>query len=447
MGHSGVNRYRLGAEVESPLERSRSRPRSQPAIGVAVVLILASSAMTQTYIYMKGGVLVPDLISAIPVAFAAAIALPAIFSTDFLKHWGTPVVSIFLAILFYLGAALADSAAVDGLRTVAQVILTISCFFIGFSTLSDERHRGFVDKAIFVSCLVLSLILIAAIIVAPTTSLYVKNSVGGELLYLAIIGVAARYDFTGNRKSLWVLAPALIIAGLVTRQRTVAGLGAVIFALQIFLNWTKSKFAHRLVLFLAGAVSVFMVYLYLNTYTLPWFKEWNLYVEAKTGRQITSGRQLIWPAVFHEIMHKPIFGHGFSAAASQFTGETLSTHNAFLMVLLQVGFAGLLFIVGVLVTMGWRGTGGEYTPWRTLFTVTLFAVIINNTFETELIQNNFRISALLWLALGYISSRIPEPSTQAGSKSPLLRRVGYSSRPRAHAVRQERRLGRQLPGK
>jgi hypothetical protein len=33
-------------------------------------------------------------------------------------------------------------------------------------------------------------------------------------------------------------------------------------------------------------------------------------------------------------------------------------------------------------------------------------VIINSTFETELIQNNFRVSVLLWLALGFIYSRI-----------------------------------------
>jgi hypothetical protein len=76
------------------------------------------------------------------------------------------------------------------------------------------------------------------------------------------------------------------------------------------------------------------------------------------------------------------------------------------MILLQVGWVGLVPVLCILFALAWTGTSGRYTHWRTLFTIALVIVIINSTFETELIQNNLRVSVLLWLALGFIYSRI-----------------------------------------
>jgi O-antigen ligase len=146
--------------------------------------------------------------------------------------------------------------------------------------------------------------------------------------------------------------------------------------------------------------------MYLNINSLPIFVAWNQLAQEYSGRQVSSGRQLLWPSIWEEIQRAPIFGHGFSLASSQITGRNLSTHNAFFMILLQVGVVGLIPILCMLYALTSKGLSGEYTHWRTLFTITMVIVIINSTLETELIQNNFRISVLLWFALGFIYSRI-----------------------------------------
>lgn len=403
-----------GIKQQSALP-TRSR-REVTLVGIAVVMIIVVSVLAQSAAYITGGLLtLPDLVAAAPTAIALLFIFPTLLSRHPLKGWGTFIAAVGLTLTVYLLASAVDGFSGESLRTIAQIILAIGCALVGFSTGVESRSKQTLDRLIVWTCLLCSLGMLGMMLISPAADELKKNLIGGELMYLAVLGVAARLDQTGRTKTIWILGPVLLVEGIVTGHRVVAGLGAVALVADKILPYVKAKFLHRGAILAAGAVSVLSVLMYLYADSLPSFIDWNLYVQAKTGRQITSGRQLIWPPVVGQIMQRPWFGHGFSITAAQITGFEFSTHNAFLMVLLQVGWLGLIPVILILASLAWKGTGGKYTPWRTMLTITLVIVIINNTFETELIQNNYRIAAMIWLSLGFICARIPVKKSRAPS--------------------------------
>jgi len=372
----------------------------------AIVLLLAASAAVQAIGYVSSGLAMPDALTAAPALLAIILSLPTVLKHAPVSRWSGFAFWFGVTLLVYLIAVAYSGFTLEGFKTVLQIALAVGCIFIGFATGLQERSRRFVDVAIVITCIALSLFLIAVLLVFPHGDFRPKNIIGSELIYLALLLVAARYDYTGKLTSIRLLAWLLIGAGLVAGHRTVAVLGAAVFILDKLLPRFRTAFIHWSVVLASCGLSVFIVFMYLNIDTLPIFISWNQLAQEYSGRQVSSGRQLIWPSIWQEIQRSPIFGHGFSLAASQITGQNLSTHNAFFMILLQVGWVGLIPVLCMLYALVSKGLSGEYTHWRTLFTITMVIVIINSTFETELIQNNFRVSVLLWLALGFIYSRI-----------------------------------------
>ncbi|MBX3639270.1 MAG: O-antigen ligase family protein [Nitrosomonas sp.] len=74
--------------------------------------------------------------------------------------------------------------------------------------------------------------------------------------------------------------------------------------------------------------------------------------------QSLTGRTFIWEAAFELINQKPYFGYGFGAGgtaleeyyrAGTYGWSTFNTHNAFLQILLDLGAAGLILFLIVLV--------------------------------------------------------------------------------------------------
>jgi O-antigen ligase len=369
-------------------------------------LLLIASAVVQAIGYVSAGLAMPDAVTAAPAFLGILMALPSLIRLAPLHRWAGFAISFGLTVIVYLCVLTRDGFSSDGLKTVLQIVLAIGCIFIGFATGLEERSRKFIDGAIVLTGFLLSLFLIGVVVVVPHGDFRPKNIIGSELMYLGLLMVAARFDYTAKLSSIRLLAPLLVVDGLAAGHRTVAGIGAVVFVLDRLLPHLKLPFFHRAVFMLACGVSIFTVFMYLNIDSLPIFKVWNQVVLEHTGRQVASGRQLIWPSIWEEIQRAPVFGHGFSIEASQITGMNLSTHNGFLMILLQVGWVGLIPVLCMLYAIESGGLSGEYTHWRMLLTITLVIVIINSTFETELIQNNFRVAALLWFSLGFIYSRI-----------------------------------------
>jgi O-antigen ligase len=400
----------MNVPVDSRVEPGRSNTRQGFAsIGVlagAVILLMIASAVVQAIGYVSSGLAMPDAVTAAPALLGIILALPSVIRLAPLRHWSGFAISFGLTGVVYLCALARDGFSIDGLKTVLQIVLAIGCIFIGFATGLEDRSRRFLDTAIVVFGILLSLFLIAVVIVVPHGDTRPKNIIGSELMYLALLMVAARFDYTGKLSSVRLLAPLLIVDGLAAGHRTVAGIGAVIFVLDRLLPHLRSAVFHAATVLTACGVSVFTMFMYLNMDSLPVFQEWNQIALEHTGRQVASGRQLIWPSIWAEIQRAPIFGHGFSLAASQITGMNLSTHNGFLMILLQVGWLGLIPVLCMLYAITSAGLAGQYTHWRMLLTMTVVIVIINSTFETELIQNNFRVAALLWFSLGFVYSRI-----------------------------------------
>ena len=119
-----------------------------------------------------------------------------------------------------------------------------------------------------------------------------------------------------------------------------------------------------------------------------------------TGKNLFSGRQRLWGPVIEAILANPLTGHGASAVPGDIMATTLSAHNLYLQVTLQVGFVGLGVLLWLLCSI-WRlfWCEGELAIAR-LSGSFFVGILIQQTYEVSLTQNNMTIGLLQWIIIG-----------------------------------------------
>jgi O-antigen ligase len=373
---------------------------------IAAVIVISASVGFQVISYFFG-ILLPGLLTAAPTIVAVILVCPYLFKAAPVRYWRGPIFALVVTTVVYVVSIMARHFPASGFRTLVEIELALSCSFIGFAAGLDQERRRNVAKILFFTCTVYYLGILALAGAYHNRTDMAKNLLGGELLYLSVLITGCRMELTGKVKSLRLLVPLLVIAALVSGERAIVGFALAAWFLLLLLPKTRSRFSHRAALITAAVIAFGIVFFYLNIDNFVNFSYWNDLMQRASGRQITSGRQILWPAAWALIRPSPWTGRGFDISMVQVTGMGASVTNAFLTVLLQVGWLGLLPLLMMLWSISARATAGRrYTPWRTYFTILMVIVLLHNTFEADLVQNNFRVASLLWLCIGFACSRI-----------------------------------------
>lgn len=127
----------------------------------------------------------------------------------------------------------------------------------------------------------------------------------------------------------------------------------------------------------------------------------NRLTETYTGRQLSTGREIIWLDVLGEISERPVLGHGPQVTTRGFGDLALgSAHNLYLQIAVQVGAVGL---AGLIALMWWIWAAlGAVEAGRMARTTgaILIGVLVQQSFEVSLTQNNLTLGLLAWLIIG-----------------------------------------------
>lgn len=145
--------------------------------------------------------------------------------------------------------------------------------------------------------------------------------------------------------------------------------------------------------------------------TLDIGQTFNRLTEAVTGRQMSTGRELIWLDVLNEVSKRPVLGHGPHVTAGGFGRLQLaSAHNMYLQIALQVGAVGLVGFVGLMWWIWNRlGDAAETKVARTTAAI-LIGVLLQQSFEVSLTHNNLTLGLLAWIVVGIgVSASIWRP--------------------------------------
>lgn len=230
------------------------------------------------------------------------------------------------------------------------------------------------------------------------------NTIGSFAYFLTFFPLLFLVGYTKKLKRSRIMLifalTALVI--LATDARSIllsAAVGLVTYVL--WKGITKSKFLFNLYFFLIVAINYFIIVIYPNLYKWEHFYTFNDWSLRFTGKPIMTGRNTIWAQLLDLISLKPWLGHGSGVLPEDFLSTSLSAHNLYLQIGLQTGIIGISLLV-LFFFVVWRMLWKNKTDLRVkLVGAFLISIMIHQTFEVTLTQNQFSIGLLQWLIIGF----------------------------------------------
>ncbi|MGV0795810.1 O-antigen ligase family protein [Mycolicibacterium elephantis] len=122
-------------------------------------------------------------------------------------------------------------------------------------------------------------------------------------------------------------------------------------------------------------------------------------IEEWSDRRTNSGREYLWPRLLAQIDDNLFFGLGAGTLPRDLLSTTLSSHNYYIQVLLQVGIIGLALLLLFLLAVWTILSKGETVAGR--FGSALFLMfVVHNSTETLMFQNTTLVAVPAWCAIG-----------------------------------------------
>ncbi|OMD21169.1 hypothetical protein BJP51_32180 [Paenibacillus odorifer] len=125
----------------------------------------------------------------------------------------------------------------------------------------------------------------------------------------------------------------------------------------------------------------------------------NNFVLEHTGKNLYSGRQIIWADLITVVKQNLWIGHGAGTLPSEVSNVRASSHSFYLQIALQTGILGLSSVLLLLLSV-WRIMWhGRYDNRVRLSAAFFIGILYHQSFEVMLTQNNMAIALFQWLIL------------------------------------------------
>ncbi|MBV6624171.1 MAG: O-antigen ligase family protein [Rivularia sp. (in: Bacteria)] len=306
----------------------------------------------------------------------------------------------------------ATAISFKNLYVVFQVFL-ISSFAIGISLKKwDDKH---LNNFTIVSSIFILFILV--------WWLALSRNINGFRAYLANPNVLAAFlwnfqfflftKLISSSKKKYIYTILIFISNLMiffTGARSL--LISSIFSTLIYIFWgwwVTNKRKHNFVFSLFIAVIGFFIYFYAKIIPALNIAYYTQISRDYTGKNLLSGRQVVWSLLIDKISEQPLFGYGSGTNPSDLIGTTLSSHNLYLQILIQIGFLGLITFI-VLMFKIWNIYRIAYQDNIVRLSASfMIGILIHQSFEVTLIQNNLAVGLLQFMVISIGISRTKKP--------------------------------------
>lgn len=341
----------------------------------------------------------PTLLGAIAKYILVCLVIIILFKLIALNHFSLKKIILFIPIIVF------ELIYVFGLTTDKNVFFLVfyQAFFILFLYLliSVSWNKNQV-KILAIGTLIIYALLIYHTFIS--SSLVNPNTLGVYsyllMFFPLIYFVWDRGKVIKLRVLVFLAIPVLII--FFSDSRSV--ILSTLFCFATLIIWkliTKNKFVFYLYFFAILTFIYFVVAIYPNlSNILPNFLYYENLSLTYTGKSLLSGRNEIWITISELIKQKPYLGYGPNVSIEEVIGTQLSAHNLYIQITLQVGFIGLslflLFLLFIWRTL-WLGRKDTRVAIASSFFI---GIIIHQTFEVSLTQNNFGVGLIQWLIIG-----------------------------------------------
>lgn len=207
------------------------------------------------------------------------------------------------------------------------------------------------------------------------------------------------------RSIIWNLAAIFVACGLVVLYATTSRSSwlAAAAVVAVYVVWpliARSRVLFHLAFLGTVVGSLVVTWFYLIAPQHEWGWRLQELTVDLTGKNLFSGRQLFWGELVEAIALQPFFGYGAGARAETFTSFSWSAHSLYLQVALQVGLVGLALLLLMLWVIWARLWPGRHTVVVRLAAGYFLGMLLHQSFEVSLIQNNLGNGFLFWFIIG-----------------------------------------------
>lgn len=347
---------------------------SLTALGSSSILAVIAIVLIGGFLIYRGASLGAMKVSSVAIAFAALFA------------W--------MVILLPLDPSLS---------ALLRIVQFASCAIV-FAFAVFARKSAFAVRVLQVSvAAMLTLVFAAWILEGMPFSNYMCFWDNANVFSFVIFCWAAVLLVNFNKASILFLAISALLV-FVSSARTTVLAFAVLVLLWLYLRGkvlgVRMKRRIR-VLFIAVCVfiALFMIF-YIATYNTSLGAYLDELSHQYLHKGFYSGRQRLWGGIFQTINESPFFGQGLSALPADFLDTGLSSHNLYLQVLLQSGYAGLFLLIALLWLIMERLMGQSMDNNVALSIAMIVAVVVQETFEVCLLQNHLMVGLMMWMIIG-----------------------------------------------
>lgn len=323
-----------------------------------------------------------------------------------------PLRSLFLPaialLLIYLFGMYRSGITPRALITIGQLFL-VSSFFFAFSLISWHKQEILVIATVTGLFILINILWWFAVGMPDWFSSYMthKNALGGFLCGIIFFVLAAFLQTKSMLRFFWFVVLLLGILLLYLTNSRASWLAFFVMMITYFF-WDilkKKKALYYLYFIVIASLIVVVTWVYPFLAQLEELDKFREIIQLYTGASLFSGRDRLWPMIIELIWEYPFAGYGPGALPRDFLDTTLSSHNLYLQVALQVGLVGLLIFVLLLFqiwNLFWLGRDDLLVRLSGAF---LIGILVHQIFDVSLTQNNLFLGVLQWLILSIGASR------------------------------------------
>lgn len=386
--------------------------------------VTATEAIAYTIIIANAVNLYFSRLGAVPDVLLLGVTIPAFLWTvsegiDIrrIRFFLIVVASMIGIYVLYSGARLS----LQGFRNAAA-LFTVTATFLFYFRASNllTRSTGFL--------IALIIALGTFIFLWHTPFSVTKNNINAAMCYYLI---AIFMCYPGLRKirtrHITLLFFLIFSISALNGHRTLAGSSILVLLQYYVLSMNVRRTQLRFLMYVGLITVVSGVIALLASPRMSEFAlAFNTVVTSEGGRTLMSGRQILWPIVWQAIVAHPVLGMGPGTVLGDIYSTTLSAHNLYLQVGLQIGFVGFAMLVLLFWSL-WRAARPIGPPAtrnaENLMTAVITMVIVHSLFAVFLLQNALVVAVPVWMVLGLGLGALAREASIAGPERVAVMRT------------------------
>lgn len=294
--------------------------------------------------------------------------------------------------------------------TIVRMIQMLGCLFAfvcGSLIKYDDRSIKFIRRIIQAAILINTIDWFLSGMPLSKYSFIVSNTATyGSILFCWIIFLAIARE---KKIVDWIILLISVLLLLFSSTRASLAAIAIFAILSFWMNFRSNRKGYNkaflnVLLLISIVLCGIFVFVYAESRYSELGSRLNQISFEYFGKNLYSGRDIIWHKLIEAIKERPLFGHGLNTLPSDIYDTHLSAHNTFLQVALQSGIVGLFLLINILLSIS-RNMLNNRDPWiAQIGLACIISIIFHECFEACLVQNMLVAGLQMWFIMGFLAS-------------------------------------------